>query len=386
MPEHAAGYSEEHSSCEGSPAAVQPHPGGAPQLVLPPHLTANLQQAAAAQCNGRQMHSLEEAAWQGSGDVGGEDMHAKHLLRWACASLLEERVRWWVRAHASQWPASRGCASGPHRVSPTVQPLARDASGLRHDSGMLPGQDFRSHLLCAAGWRLAYADGHRWRPAEGAAQAARIAMQSWLEWLRRPHFHHNQPRRQRQQQPSGANSTPASTVQQQPAGDAYLGYASPAVPPLALHKLPPPSDSSLIRLSGRSRAGRFVESSVEYSTEHSRGSGTAAGEHALECLDLRQQSVHDRSGTALGPVLQCGSLCLAAGGVTSLTLLQMPHTACPPQTTRLLSIASGAAGASRSVSPSIGQLSVYGDEGMPPYGEPDAPAATADSRGLQDHR
>ena len=47
---------------------------------------------------------------------------------------------------------------------------------------------------------------------------------------------------------------------------------------------------------------------------------------------------------------------------------------------------SGAAGASRSVSPSIGQLSVYGDEGMPPYGEPDAPAVTADSRGVQDHR
>ena len=86
------------------------------------------------------------------------------------------------------------------------------------------------------------------------------------------------------------------------------------------------------------------------------------------------------------PVLQCGSRCLAVAEVTSLTLPQMPHTAGPPVTARLLSLESGAAGASRSVSPSIGQLSVYGDEGMPPYGEPDAPAATADSRGLQDHR
>ena len=89
---------------------------------------------------------------------------------------------------------------------------------------------------------------------------------------------------------------------------------------------------------------------------------------------------------AWGFVLQCESPWLAVAGVACLTLLHMPHTAWPPLTTRLLSTKYGAADASRSVSPSIGQLSVYGDEGMPPYGGPDAPAATADSRGLQDHR
>ena len=77
MPEHAAVYSEEQSSCEDSPAAVQPYQDAASQLELPPHLTANLQQAAAAHSNGRQLQSLEEAMWQGSGDVVGEDMHAK---------------------------------------------------------------------------------------------------------------------------------------------------------------------------------------------------------------------------------------------------------------------------------------------------------------------
>ena len=328
MPEHPPGLSEEHSSCEGSPAAVQPHPDGAPLLVLPPHITANLQQAAAAQSSGRQLHSLEAAAWQGSGDVLGEAMHAKQ--RPCCTGAVhlycaDRREEWAGGAQGACQPTAR--FSGPCvratllRHLPTVQPLARGAGGLCPDRGKLPGQHFRSHLLCAASLRPANADGRRGRPAEGAAQAARTAMQSWLEWLRRPHLHHNQSR---QQQPSGSSSALASIALQQPAGDAHLGRAPPAVPALALHRLPPPSDSSLIRLSGRSRAGRFVESSVEYSTEHSRGSGTAAGEHAGDCLELRQLSVHGGSGMAWGPVLQCGCLCLAVAGVASLTLPQMP--------------------------------------------------------------
>ena len=185
--------------------------------------------------------------------------------------------RWW----SGHMPATdlplKAMHQGQIAVAPRVQASAREACGLRPDRGKLPGPFFTSHLHCVAGSRPAHADGHRWRPADGAAQAARTAMQSWLEWLRQPYLHHNQSRQQ-QQQPSGSSSTPAITAQQQLAGgETQLGRALFAVPPLALHKLPPPSDSSQLRLSGRSRAGRFVESSVEYSTEHSRGSGTAAG-------------------------------------------------------------------------------------------------------------
>ena len=217
--------------------------------------------------------------WQGSGDVVGEDMHAKQ--RTCCDGAVHlycaDKMKECARAHAATDPPLKPMHQGHTAVAPSVQPLAKGAGGLRPGRGKLLGQSFASHLHCVAGSRPAHAGGPSWRPAEGAAQAARTAMQSWLEWLRRPYLHHNQSR-QRQQQPSGSSSAPAITAQQQLAGgEAQLGRALFAVPPLALHKLPPPSDSSQLRLSGRSRAGRFVESSVEYSTEHSRGSGTAAG-------------------------------------------------------------------------------------------------------------